>query len=112
MKRARKSGKATLVYGAGTGGQLLLRELENNRDWGLNLTGFMDDNSKKQKRRMKGYPVFGGMQDLEKIIRKHKIEEIIISFRKGSEIKKQELIAFCDSLNISVTVSRMEITIK
>jgi len=112
LKRARKSGKATLVYGAGTGGQLLLRELENNRDWGLNLTGFMDDNSKKQKRRMKGYPVFGGMQDLEKIIRKHKIEEIIISFRKGSEIKKQELIAFCDSLNISVTVSRMEITIK
>ncbi|RPI79107.1 MAG: hypothetical protein EHM45_04110, partial [Desulfobacteraceae bacterium] len=112
LKRTRKSGKATLIYGAGTGGQLLLRELESNRDLSLNLIGFLDDHSKKQKRKMKGYPVFGGIQDLEKIMRQHKIEEIIISFRKGGEIKKQELSALCDSLNINVNVSRMEILIK
>ena len=112
LKRSRKEGTLTLVYGAGTGGQMLLREIENNRDLGLNLIGFMDDNPKKQRRRIKGYPVFGGMQDLEKVIRKYKIEKIIISYRKGGEQKKQEIELLCNSLNAKINVSRMEIVIK
>jgi UDP-GlcNAc:undecaprenyl-phosphate GlcNAc-1-phosphate transferase len=112
LKKNRKNGRPTLVYGAGMGGQMLLKELENNLEWGLTLVGFIDDNPRKQKRKIRGYPVLGGLPELERIIKKYHIEEIIISFRKGGDLKKQELISFCETIPANVRVSRMELTIR
>jgi len=111
IRGASKAGKRVLVYGAGLGGQVVLREIESNRDFGLCVAGFMDDNPRIQKRKIRGYPVFGGLKDLDRILAEHHIQEIIISFRMNSSEKKREIKRRCDEMGAEVDVKEMRLTI-
>ncbi|MFH1083793.1 MAG: glycosyl transferase [Pseudomonadota bacterium] len=106
-----KEGKRVLVYGAGLGGQVVLREIETNRELGLVVAGFMDDNPGIQRRKIRGYPVFGGLKDLNKIINAHNIQEIIISFKENSSEKKKEIKRLCVIIGAEVDVREMRLTI-
>ena len=73
IKRGRQKGKPTLIYGAGVGGQLLVKEIEHNQELELVVVGFIDDNPRKHRRTIMGYPVLGSIHELEKIIKKKSI---------------------------------------
>ncbi len=49
-----------LIYGAGDGGEMVLRELENNPDWEYRPVGFIDDDPRKTGKLIHGLKVFGG----------------------------------------------------
>jgi len=108
VKKARQRGKPTLIYGAGVGGQLVVKEIENNRDLEMVVVGFIDDNPRKHKRTIMGYPVFGDVSELEKIIRKKGVREIIISFRKNGEDRKKEIMSHCQKIDKEVEVKQMK----
>ena len=74
---------------------MTMREIETNKDLEMILAGFMDDNPSLKKRKIHGYPVFGGMADLRDVIEKWQIKEIIISFRENSAEKKTEIRNLC-----------------
>jgi UDP-GlcNAc:undecaprenyl-phosphate GlcNAc-1-phosphate transferase len=111
VRRGRQKGKPVLVYGAGLGGQMLLKEIETNKTLNLAIEGFMDDNRDIQRKRVRGYPVLGGINDLEKILAAHPIKEIIISFRENSSDKKRELKRSLENLGMTVDVREMKLTI-
>jgi UDP-GlcNAc:undecaprenyl-phosphate/decaprenyl-phosphate GlcNAc-1-phosphate transferase len=105
------TGEKTLIYGAGIGGQLTLREIENNHALGLELVGFLDDNPRLHGRNIQGYPVFGGESSLEAIIRRHSIRKIIVSFKAKGEEKAKDIEALCANLGEKVEVKQMRILI-
>jgi UDP-GlcNAc:undecaprenyl-phosphate GlcNAc-1-phosphate transferase len=109
--RGNNGGKPTIIYGAGVGGQMAVKEIETNRELGLALMGFIDDNPNIQGRRIQGYPVFGGRQDLERIIKKHHIKKVIISFKKNGEEKKHEIKTLCLKIDAEIEVGQMKLTI-
>ena len=109
--RGGRKGLPTLVYGAGIGGQMAVREIETNQDLGLALAGFLDDNPRIQKRRIKGYAVLGGQEDLEHIIRKYGIKMIIVSFREKGAEKRREIIGLCTKMGVEVDVRQMKLQI-
>jgi len=111
IKKGKQTGKPTLIYGAGIGGQMIMKEIENNRKLGLALVGFIDDNPRKHKRKVMGYTVLGGKKDLERIIKKNNIQEIIVSFKQNSEQRKKEVENLCRSINAEVEVCRMRLVI-
>jgi UDP-GlcNAc:undecaprenyl-phosphate GlcNAc-1-phosphate transferase len=111
IKKGKQKGKPTLIYGAGYGGQLVVKEIENNRNLGLVLLGFIDDNPNKHKRKIMGYPVLGGTEDLEKIIKKKNIQEIIVSFKQNGEERKRDLKTLCRRLDAEVEVTQMRLVI-
>ena len=53
-----------LVYGAGRGGTLLVREILQNPAAGFQPVGFIDDDPQKQRMRLEGIPVLGGGDSL------------------------------------------------
>jgi UDP-GlcNAc:undecaprenyl-phosphate GlcNAc-1-phosphate transferase len=106
-----RNGEKTLIYGAGIGGQLTLREIENNHALGLQLVGFMDDDPRLHGRKIQGYPVFGGESSLEEIIRRHGIRNIIVSFKAKGEEKAKNIEALCAGLGEKVDVKQMRILI-
>ena len=110
--RGTPEGKRVLVYGAGLGGQMVLREIETNRDLDMAVVGFMDDNPRIQRRKIRGYPVFGGLKDLDKMVGDHDIKEIIISFKENSSEKKREIKRLCEVMGAEVGVKEMRLTIK
>jgi UDP-GlcNAc:undecaprenyl-phosphate/decaprenyl-phosphate GlcNAc-1-phosphate transferase len=94
-------GKRVLIYGAGDAGEIALREIKNNRVLGYKPIGFLDDNKHKLGRRIHGIPVLGGRGDIENIVRKHDINEVIIAIPHISEEVFDKISAFCVSLEIS-----------
>jgi UDP-GlcNAc:undecaprenyl-phosphate GlcNAc-1-phosphate transferase len=111
IKKGTQTGKPTLVYGAGVGGQMVLRELETNRDLGLALVGFIDDDTRIKNKRIQGYPVLGGQEDLKELILKHGVKEIIISFKENGLEKKREIRNLCLGLGVEVEVRHMKLTL-
>jgi len=111
IRGADRGGRRVLVYGAGLGGQMVLREIETNRDLGLTVAGFMDDNARIQKRKIRGYPVLGGSKDLPQILANGNIQEIIISFKMNSAEKRKEIQRQCQEIGADVEVKEMRLTI-
>ncbi|HMA66384.1 MAG TPA: hypothetical protein VKO20_01060, partial [Desulfosalsimonadaceae bacterium] len=106
-----RNGTPVLVYGAGTGGQMLVREIESNTGLGLTIVGFIDDDPHKKGKRFYGYPVFGGGEQIAKTINKHNIKEVIVSFQAGGEEKKKELHQVCARAGCDVAVRQMRLVI-
>jgi len=109
-KSPMSGGRRTLIYGAGAGGQLVMQEIERNKNLGLALVGFIDDDIRKQDRRFLGYPVFGGKGCLNEIIDKYQISEVIISFRNMDRLTLNSLKKGCNALGVNL--SRLDIVIE
>jgi UDP-GlcNAc:undecaprenyl-phosphate GlcNAc-1-phosphate transferase len=102
--------RRVLIYGAGDGGELLLRELQNNRALKYAPVGFVDDDPAKYGKVLHGLKVYGGNGDLSAICRRHDVDEVLISSSRMTEERLQEIRDFCRSQEIDV--KRMRITIE
>jgi UDP-GlcNAc:undecaprenyl-phosphate GlcNAc-1-phosphate transferase len=107
---SKQNGRRVLIYGAGDGGELLLRELRNNRELRLAPIGFLDDDPAKSGKVIHGLRVFGGNGDLRSVCAQHEIDEIVISSMKMSEERIQEILQ-C-STEKQIVVKRMRITME
>ena len=107
---SKNEGRRVLIYGAGDAGELLLRELRNNRDLQLAPIGFMDDDPAKSGKVIHGLRVFGGNGDLGTVCSQHDIDEIVISSMKMTDERIKEVLRTCSEKQI--TVKRMRITME
>lgn len=103
-------GRRVLIYGAGDGGELLLRELINNRGLKYSPVGFLDDDPAKNGKLIHGLKVYGGNGDLGSVCEQHGVDEMLISSSKMSKERIQEILASCRTHDI--LVKRMRITIE
>jgi UDP-GlcNAc:undecaprenyl-phosphate GlcNAc-1-phosphate transferase len=103
-------GRRVLIYGAGDAGELLLRELRNNRELQLAPIGFLDDDPAKSGKVIHGLRVFGGNGDLSSVCTQHEIDEVVISSLKMTAERVEEVLRICSQRQI--TVRRMRITIE
>ena len=81
-RRPRPDARRVLIYGAGDGGELLVRELQNNHELGLVPIGFLDDDPQKHGRIIHGVPVLGAMQSLRDVAGLNGVHEVLISTGK------------------------------
>jgi UDP-GlcNAc:undecaprenyl-phosphate GlcNAc-1-phosphate transferase len=103
-------GKRVLIYGAGDKGEFALREMLNNRKLGLTPVGFIDDDTRKQKRKIQGYKVLGRHADLAALVAKHNVTEIIVA---SGSIRLENLRAtraVCEKMG--VTLRNLELSIR
>ena len=106
----KQNGRRVLIYGAGDGGELLLRELRNNEQLRMAPIGFLDDDPAKNGKLIHGLRVFGGNGDLSTFCAQHKGDEGVISSLKMSEERIQEVVQCCSERQIAV--KRMRITME
>jgi UDP-GlcNAc:undecaprenyl-phosphate GlcNAc-1-phosphate transferase len=105
-----KDGRRVLIYGAGDGGELLLREIRNNRELNLSAVGFLDDDPAKTGKVIHGLKVFGANGDLGQVCDQQDIHEVVISSLKMDIGRVQEIVRSCGERQISVR--RMRITLE
>jgi len=74
-----KRSRRVLVYGAGAFGCLLVREMRANQHWHMNPVGFLDDDPAKAHRWIAGVPVRGDIDDLEQVLRRYAVDEVVLS---------------------------------
>ncbi len=102
-------GRRVLIYGAGDAGELVLRELMNNRKLKYSPVGFLDDDPAKNGKVIHGLKVYASNGDLNAVCRQHDVNELLISISRMPEERLQEIIGFCRSHDISVKRMRIDI---
>jgi UDP-GlcNAc:undecaprenyl-phosphate GlcNAc-1-phosphate transferase len=95
-------GCKVLIYGAGDGGELVLRELKNNPDWNYAPIGFVDDDPLKVGKVIHGLKVYGGNGSLKTICRDKEVEEILLSVRNVSPARLKVVKEICKELDVSL----------
>jgi UDP-GlcNAc:undecaprenyl-phosphate GlcNAc-1-phosphate transferase len=106
---AASDGRRVLIYGAGDGGEMVLRELRNNSEWNYRPIGFIDDDPLKKGKVINGLQVFDANGSLAEICRERSIEEILISSGKISTESLNKLREICRSQEISLKRAQMRI---
>jgi FlaA1/EpsC-like NDP-sugar epimerase len=103
-------GQRVLIYGAGDKGEFALREILNNQELGLRPVGFIDDDVRKKKKKIQGFKVLGRHDNLEAMVKKYKINEIIVA---SDKIRTENLEATCSVCEeMGVVVRNLELSIK
>jgi len=85
QKRKTLSGPKVFVYGAGRAGELLLREILHNELLQVSPIGFIDDNRLKKGKKIQGYSILGGFQEIEQLIEKYHPNGILMSFNQNMD---------------------------
>lgn len=97
-----EGGRNVLIYGAGDGGEIVLRELYNNPELGYKPVGFVDDDPLKKGKRIHGLRVLGGNGSIPEICRKHAVSEILLALRKIKPERLRELRRECESVDVEI----------
>ncbi len=77
-QRARKS-RGSLIVGAGSGGQMVVRELQLNPALGVRAIGFVDDDPRKRGMGLLGLRVLGTTDEIEQVLERQKPDEVVIA---------------------------------
>jgi len=102
--------RRALIYGAGAGGQHLVREMRANQEWNLNPVAFIDDDPAKLRRRLMGVAVRGGVEAIESVLADYRIDEFVLSTGSIDPEREQKARAVCARLGIRVRRFRLELT--
>jgi len=102
-------GGAALIYGAGRGGQLVLRELMQNAKLGLRPIGFIDDDPKLWNRTIGGLPVLGKSLDVPKILDDHLVTSILVSSKAIGQTRMKEVVQACKARGVSILMTGLEL---
>ena len=106
VQRQRRSGTRVVIYGAGDGGGLVIRELlgqgGENR-----LIGFVDDDPRKAGIRVMGYPVLGGYSALTVLINSNSVDGIVVSARSMPPERLNNLTTLCAERGVKLSRLRV-----
>lgn len=95
-------GRRVLIFGAGDGGELTLRELQNNPELNYTPIGFVDDDPNKKGKVIRGLRVLGGNGSLPAICRQHNVEVILLSSKRVSAERLRELRNECETVDVEL----------
>lgn len=107
--REREARAGALIYGAGRGGQLVLRELLQNSNIGLWPLGFLDDAPSLQDRSVNRVPVLGDSQDLTAILQTYPVASLIVSSDKIQKERLGHVLTVCKQCRVSVFQGRLRL---
>jgi FlaA1/EpsC-like NDP-sugar epimerase len=85
-------GKEVLVVGAGNAAELLIREMQRNRQLAYTPIGLVDDDPRKKNLRMHGVRVLGTTDELAHILRDHHPEEVLIAMPSASGELRRKIV--------------------
>ena len=106
LRRRRGAGQPILIYGAGVGGAFLVRVLLEDRLHALLPQGFIDDDPAKRRMRLEGIPVVGTFDDLDHILSKGQITEVIVSTKELDRVRLAETAAMCRAHGVKIRAMR------
>jgi FlaA1/EpsC-like NDP-sugar epimerase len=103
-QNGRPTKKNTILIGAGDAGNLVVKELKRRPDLGLNVVGFVDDDVQKHLSTIQGVRVLGDTSRLPEIVRRHRVEEAVITIANASSKDIRRIKEACEKARIKVRI--------
>lgn len=99
--------RRVLIYGAGDGGELALREMNNNRSLNIVPIGFIDDDPAKVGRMIHGLRVYSTRYSVSALCRQLHADELVISTMKIATDRLARIVGECATSDIPVSRANM-----
>jgi len=93
--------KRTLIYGAGQAGIALVREIRANPKLPYQVCGFVDDDAQKAKLVIHGVKVLGSGASLAELVRRYKIELILIAIPSATGSQMTRILRLCQEAGVA-----------
>lgn len=98
------SQKQVLIVGAGDAGVVAVRELKNRNYREGRPVGFIDDDPKKQRLQLMGIPVLGTHKDIQRVVKNHNIDEVIIAMPSASGDVIREIVQITEKSGVDLKI--------
>jgi UDP-GlcNAc:undecaprenyl-phosphate GlcNAc-1-phosphate transferase len=107
--KTKHDARGVIIYGAGLGGQLVLRELRQNTLLGYRPEGFIDDDSALKGRVIDSVSVLGSIEDLKGTLDRLPIEALVVSSKKIVGYALQRALLICKRKGVDVIESNFQL---
>lgn len=88
--------KNVMIVGAGSAGQMLLRDIKHSIETNETVACFIDDNPNKWDRYIDDVPVFGSRDHILEAVDKFKIEKIYVAVPSANPQDKRDILRVCN----------------
>lgn len=96
--------RRALLIGAGDAGQLVLRELNQRPDLGVDVVGFLDDDPQKLHKRIGNFTVFGTTYDLASLVDNLFIDQVIIAMPSAPPSEIRRIVDECRKAEVETRI--------
>ncbi len=94
----------TLLLGAGHTGLMAAREIQRHSWRDIEIVGFIDDDRHIRKAVTQGVPILGTTSDLPWLVKKHQIDQVIISIAEVTRREIKRITEICESIPVKVKI--------
>lgn len=94
-----------IIVGDGKAGKLLAAKLIYENPLGLNILGFVDEDRHAGDFIVAGKKVLGNFDDLEELVRKFRVDELIVAIDSESYEKFFNVIDYCKELKVPIRMT-------
>ena len=102
LKVSQEPGIRTLIIGAGSAGEMVVKEISKNQTLSNILIGFIDDDTEKIGRQIMGVSILGTLDNIEDIVARYDIKEVIIAIKSIPKHKFHDLVNRLIGLQVKV----------
>ena len=101
-RRDVRGARRVLVVGAGSGGQMVARELQLNPNLGAKAIGFLDDDPRKRGMRLHGLNVLGTTEEVGQILDELDPDEVLIAIPSAPGVLRGRVVTACRERDVPV----------
>lgn len=98
-KMQRNMASRVMLVGAGSAGQMILRDLHNAKEVNENVCCIIDDDHNKWGYYIDGVPVVGGRDDILLNVEKYRIEKIFLAIPSATAEQRRDILNICKESN-------------
>ncbi len=95
VQKGNEQSEKVMIIGAGTAGQMFLREIQADESSNERVVCFIDDSPNKWKRTIDGIPVIGGRDTILSSVQKFGINKIYIAVPSASSEDQKAIVDIC-----------------
>ncbi len=90
----------TVIVGAGSAGELLLRDLQRSDEHSYRVIGFVDDLASKRGTTIGGRQVLGSLDDLADVCRRWRVEQVLFAIPRLPPERMRQVLDACAELKL------------
>lgn len=103
-KSDNKSKKRTLLIGGGSAASILIQETQRITHGPRVIICIIDDNVNKKGKYLRNVPIVGTREDIPTVVKRYKIDEIIIAIPSATSKMVKELLEICHETDAKVKI--------
>ena len=99
----RVGARRILILGAGDAGEMIVREMTQNKGYDAEPVGFIDDDERKVGQRIHGVPVLGTRANLVEIVERRRPSEVLVAVPSATPAFVRDVVRALEPYRVRIT---------